>query len=238
VHSKTSRRLVWIVAGGLAFFGYTVGTGTHILRKSTWTQAALKDLTYGIKNYRFEYNRYPVPPMTDNPGIDQRFETTGKLLACLLGKNVDGLNPREIEYIEPPMAREGHRGLIKGRTPADDKLMDIWGHPYVVVLDLNGDNRIANPDVKNTSPLISKGAPQVLNVGVLAYSLGPDGIEGTHDDIVSWRDIIPTRGEQFWKLARMAMVVATPVVIAIGFAQMLLLIKDAVMRVTARRDPE
>ena len=173
--------------------------------------------------------------MTDNPGIDQRFETTGKLLACLLGKNVDGLNPREIEYIEPPMAREGHRGLITGRMPAEDKLIDIWGHPYVVVLDTNNDHRIANPDFKNSSPLISKGAPQVLNAEVLAYSLGPDGIEGTHDDIVSWRDIIPTLGEQFWKLARMAMVVA---VIAIGCAQMLLLITDAVIGVTAKRDLE
>jgi hypothetical protein len=26
-------------------------------------------------------------------------------------------------------------------------------------------------------PLISKGAPRVLSMGVLAYSLGPDGIE-------------------------------------------------------------
>jgi len=148
------------------------------------TQAALKDLVLGIKNYQVEYNRYPISP---DSHTDERLESSGKLLACLLGRNVDGLNPRQIAYIEPPAAGTGRGGLIAGEGSDQDRLVDKWGHPYVIWVDGDNDNRIANPDVKNTSPLANRKASAQLVVGVLAYSLGPDGVEGTEDDIVSWR---------------------------------------------------
>ena len=150
-------------------------------------QRAEKHLILGIYNYQVEFNRYPIPPEAQNTHADQRFESTGKLLAVLLGENIDGLNPRKIAYIEPPMAKDGKRGLIPGSASGEARLVDLWGHPYVILIDANYDNRIDNPDRKNTSEEIRKAAPEQLVAGVLVYSLGPDGIEGTADDIVSWR---------------------------------------------------
>jgi hypothetical protein len=155
-------------------------------------QRAEKDLTLGIKNYLVEFNHYPIPPEMPNTHADQRFESTGKLLAVLLGENIDGLNPRQIAYLEPPIAKSGKHGLITGSAPGEAKLMDTWGHPYVILIDANHDNKIDNPDRKNSSPQVRQDAPEQLIAGVVAYSLGPDGIDGTHDDIVSWRDRPPS----------------------------------------------
>ena len=149
------------------------------------TQATLKDLTLAIKNYQVEYDRHPVPPGSQG---DQRLESKGKLLGILLGEDVDGLNPRKIAYIESPDFMEGRGGLIRGTGLEGSRLVDRWGHPYVILLDTDFDNKIANPNVKNTSPLISRGASPKLFMGVAAYSLGPDGVEGTADDITSWRN--------------------------------------------------
>ncbi len=149
------------------------------------TRWALKDLTLAVKNYQVEYDRYPVPPGSQG---DQRLESKGKLLDVLLGEDVDGLNPRKIAYIEPPDFTEGRGGLIRGTGPEGSRLVDRWGHPYVIWLDTDFDNKIANPDVKNSSPLIRRAASPNLILGVIAYSLGPDGVEGTADDIVSWRN--------------------------------------------------
>lgn len=153
------------------------------------TQAGLKDLVLGINNYRVEYGSFPLLKEQTNKG-DQHFESTGPILSILLGKNVQGLNPREVAYIEPPMGREGKRGLIEDGPTGEYKLMDSWGHPYVVLLDANYDNQIENPDCKNSSPLVNKDSLATIIAGAIAYSLGPDGIESTADDIVSWRPLL------------------------------------------------
>ena len=191
MRERIKKHLGWILIGGFAA-ALLVVTQPSPMRRSDHSplvgvQRAEKDLKLGIYNYQVEYDHYPIPPEMPNTHADQRFESTGKLLAVLLGENIDGLNPRKIAYIEPPMAKEGKRGLILGSASGEARLVDLWGHPYVILLDANFDNRIDNPDRKNTSPEIRKAAPEQLVAGVLVYSLGPDGIDGTADDIVSWR---------------------------------------------------
>ncbi len=150
---------------------------------SIQTQVALKDIVLGIQNYRTEYNHLPSRGQPNGAKSDQRFETEGDLLAILLGRNVSGLNPREIRFIEPPAAKDGKGGLIE----EENKLVDRWGHPYVVWLDANFDDQIDNPDLENTSKWIDHNVSRRVTASAIAYSRGRDGIECTRDDIVSWR---------------------------------------------------
>lgn len=185
----TKLLLAWASAVGLAvlLWAATTATVTCVISKTSKTPMELKAIEFGIKGYEMEYRRFPLLPDAKNALTDQRFESTGKLLACLLGRNVDGLNPREIAFIDPPAANCGVHGLIEGTHSGDVRLVDYWGHPYIIVMDTNGDGKIDNPDVKNASPLVNRGAPAVLATDVLVFSRGTDGIEGTRDDVVSWR---------------------------------------------------
>jgi len=168
--------VAWIL---VTLFSPTCG-GTKNRAPKIKAHSTLKDITLGLQNYHIEYKRWPVP------GNDEvKTPCAGPLLQILLGNNVDGLNVREIPYIEPPSAKDGVGGLT-GSSSAF-QLTDPWGHPYVILLDSNGDGKIANPDLKNTDPGISGGAPAQISAKVAAWSLGPDGIEGTKDDVVSWR---------------------------------------------------
>lgn len=153
--------------------------------KRVRTQAALKDLTVGIKDYQVEYSRYPVPsgyssetpvPLSQGSGV----------LKVLLGANEQGMNTRGRVFIEPPPAKNGAGGLTGDQGSYG--YMDMWGEPYYIVMDVNYDNRIQNPDVANMDRDIANGSPQQLITGVIAYSLGEDKKVNTKDDVVSWRN--------------------------------------------------
>lgn len=146
-------------------------------------QADLKDLRIAIKNFQVEYNAYPAPTV-EHASDDFTTDTASPLIDCLVGKNVWG-NQREIEFIDPPLAKNGKGGLIEAKNGF--QTVDTWGHPFQVILDANGDNRVLNPDAKNTDPTIREGAPPELPTGVAVFSLGPDGIAFTSDDFTSWR---------------------------------------------------
>ena len=235
MRNKILVRLGWILACGVAGFLLIEMMTSHIHSLGHAfgrTQAAEKDLILGIKNYQVEYNRYPLPLEAQNTHADQRLESTGKLLAVLLGENVDGLNPRQIAYLEPPLGKDGKRGLIPGSAPGEAKLMDSWGHPYVILIDANHDNKIDNPDRKNSSPQVRQDAPEQLTAGVVAYSLGPDGIDGTHDDLVSWRG--SPRSTPTEQLSYTLPLVLLGLAL-VALAQCVLLLRDIVQRIFAKR---
>jgi prepilin-type N-terminal cleavage/methylation domain-containing protein len=168
----------------LASLAMPAMTGAMKGAKKTRTQAALKDLVLGIKNYQVEYNRYPVngndksetPRLTDN---------SNDLIDILLGNNPNKLNPRKQAFMEPPIAKNGVGGL--SGTEGNYGLMDTWGSPFNVVMDLNYDNKIANPDRNSDDNNLSSQAPQNLPMGAISYSIGEDKKENTRDDVVSWR---------------------------------------------------
>ena len=74
--------------------------------------------------------------------------------------------------------------------------LDPWGTPYNVEIDGNYDNQITtNPYGNNNG-----AGPQPLAIGVIAWSLGSDGVLGTKttgctgnniytnsDDVISWQ---------------------------------------------------
>jgi prepilin-type N-terminal cleavage/methylation domain-containing protein len=161
----------------------TTGVAMRMVKKVR-TQAVLKDLTLGIKGYQTEYGRYPMPPDFKSEEPIKTSEGAG-LLKVLMGQDEQGLNARAITYIEPPPAKSGAGGLTGERGGYG--LADFWGEPYEVVMDLNYDNRIRNPDAANEDSIISDDAPQELVMGAIAYSLGEDKKRSTKDDVTSWR---------------------------------------------------
>ena len=69
--------------------------------------------------------------------------------------------------------------------------MDLWGQPYYVLLDTNGDKQVMNPDLNNSDPAIAQNTisppPQMLPTEIAIYSIGLDKTPQTKDDVVSWR---------------------------------------------------
>jgi prepilin-type N-terminal cleavage/methylation domain-containing protein len=148
-------------------------------------QAMVKDLQVAINNYVTEYNRLPQQGQSETPTpTDQGSELIGILMGESTGQN--SLNPRGIVFLNANMAKNNRGGLVDNGG-SSLSLIDNWGQPYYVIMDGNYDNKVANPDVQSQDQTVSQGAPPQLRTRVAVYSLGPDGQEGTKDDIVSWR---------------------------------------------------
>lgn len=168
-------------------------------------QTVLKDLRIAIGNYQVDYNRYPVSPSLLSSGEDGEDiqaiptdESSGIIDALLSTASYGGgdsggggvnLNPRDIKYIDLPVARNGVFGLVNAQPPF--KLTDLWGQTYRILLDTNGDKQVINPDLNNADPSIAQNPmsppPQKLPTDVAIYSFGKDKMPQTKDDVVSWR---------------------------------------------------
>lgn len=167
-------------------------------------QTVIKDLRIAISSYQVEYNRYPVNPSlltssdsgedipafeTDaNTGIVDALTSTQASASGGGGASVN-LNPKDIKFIDLPVAKNGQFGLVGAQPPF--KLTDLWGSTYRVLLDTNGDRQVNNPDIQNSDPSIAQNAnnppPQKLPTEIAIYSLGLDKTASTKDDITSWR---------------------------------------------------
>lgn len=169
-------------------------------------QTVLKDLRIAIGNYQVDYNRYPVDPSLLSSGDDgediQAIPTdeSSGIIDALLSTSASpsggggggsglNLNPRDIKYIDLPIAKNGVFGLVNAQPPF--KLTDLWGQTYRILLDTNGDKQVMNPDLNNADPSIAQNPmsppPQKLPTDVAIYSFGKDKMPQTKDDVVSWR---------------------------------------------------
>jgi prepilin-type N-terminal cleavage/methylation domain-containing protein len=172
-------------------------------------QTVIKDLRIAIGSYQVEYNRYPVDPslLSGSDGQDapelQTNEQSGIITALTAitsssggssgggggGSGSVNLNPKDLKFIDLPMAKNGVFGLVNAAPPF--KLVDLRGNTYRVLLDTNGDKQVPNPDLKNSDSKISANpnspAPQNLPTEIAIYSWGFDKQPFTKDDIASWR---------------------------------------------------
>ncbi|WP_395737492.1 type II secretion system protein [Prosthecobacter sp.] len=171
-------------------------------------QTVIKDLRLAIGSYQVEYNRYPVNssllssassgqdiqaiPTDENSGIVGALSTisASSSSGSSGGSATQNLNPKDIKFIDLPIAKNGMFGLVNAQPPY--KLVDLWGTVYYVLLDTNGDKQVANPDLNNSDPRISSNAisppPKMLPVEIAVYSWGQDKQQQTEDDVVSWRN--------------------------------------------------
>ena len=149
-------------------------------------QATVKDIQVAINSYVTEYNRLPQQGNAETPVMTDQ---SSNLVSVLMGEDSsagqNSLNPRGIVFLNVNMAKNNRGGLVDNGGQLS--LLDNWGNPYYVLMDGNYDNKVTNPDLQNQDQNVSQGAPPELRTRVAVFSLGPDGQQGTKDDIVSWR---------------------------------------------------
>lgn len=196
--------VVIVIIGILASLAMSQATRMMEDARKLQVQTVIKDLRIAIGNYQVDYNRYPVnasllsggsngediqPIATDeNSGIIDALISTGGSASSGSSGGVN-LNPRDIKYLDLPVAKNGMFGLVNAQPPY--RLTDLWGMTYHVLLDTNGDKQVMNPDLNNTDPTISQNMtsppPKKLPTEVAIYSYGKDKMPQTKDDVVSWR---------------------------------------------------
>lgn len=155
------------------------------------TRALIVELQNGIGSFLTDYGRLPLVDAHD----DQEWFTDGTnaLVDSMAGLPAEtgavNLNPRGTKFVNFPTAKSDRHGLLNGSRPL--KLHDMWGQPLRVILDVNGDRQVPNPDALSTDPAIAqpdgKPASPFLILEMAIYSCGKDGLPHTADDIVSWR---------------------------------------------------
>jgi len=90
-----------------------------------------REIANAVSAYKMEYGRWPL-----TNAVVQNVE--GPFLLALTGTNVQGLNPRQITFLEPMSARKGRCGLTNGM------FVDPWGSPYRILVDTDYDGVITN----------------------------------------------------------------------------------------------
>jgi prepilin-type N-terminal cleavage/methylation domain-containing protein len=186
--------VVITIIGILASMAFPVVTGVMTKARKVRTLAIIKDLHVAIKGYQTEYNHYPSKQTEEKEAI-KTDESGGQdalikiLLAAPSQQKPGQLNTRGIKFIDLPIAKNERGGLV-GTEVENYKLVDEWGQPYNVLMDLDGDEKVKNPDAQNEDTKIKEGASPYLPVGVAVYSFGPDGEKKqtpSKDDVTSWR---------------------------------------------------
>lgn len=157
-------------------------------------RAVLVDLKNGIEQFQVDYGRWPIQATAQGANGEDAAELltdgTNSLVDTLMGippasGGAVDLNPKRTPFASFPPANNGRHGLVGAARPF--KLADMYGQPYHILLDTNGDNQVKNPDVSNTDPKISTNQAAHLVTKVAVYSSGKDQIPGTSDDVTSWR---------------------------------------------------
>ena len=166
--------------------------------RQTQAKNDVTQIVNAVNAYYTEYGKYPLVTAdttitaTSTPNNADLFYT---LRAVASGANAgDVANPRKITFISPPDVKDpaNPRSGI-GTTTGAGRYYDPWGTPYVIKIDGNYDNQLANPYSLNA------GSPN-LTIGVIAWSFGKDGQSGSvpgpaadknagtaSDDVISWQ---------------------------------------------------
>ena len=179
--------------------------GVQEQAKSTQAKNDLIQIVTAISAFYTEYGRYPCT--TQNGDDDSDYfsnpndSTQAKLFSDLRGISAItdlSINPKLIAFIQPPLAKDPTKpksGI--GSATNDGKYYDPWGAPYRVKLDSNYNNELKNLYTGNTG-----AGTDILNIGVIVWSLGKDGLGATtgaagnggskasgnsQDDVISWQ---------------------------------------------------
>lgn len=158
----------------------------------TKTLALALELKAGISGFVADYQHFPLDLNPDGEADTAEVLTdrSNRLVDALLGGPMDSsngrdLNPKRIPFASFTPAKNGRHGIVGAAIPR--RFHDLWGRPFHILLDTNGDNQVMNPDAGNADPKIAKDQAKYLAVQVAVYSSGKDGIPCTSDDIATWR---------------------------------------------------
>jgi prepilin-type N-terminal cleavage/methylation domain-containing protein len=156
--------------------------------KRTQAKNDLTQIVNAVNAFYTEYGKYPVSTADDTAIIPN--STLFDVLRNMNGVNVGNTsNPRGIVFISPPYVKDtsNPRSGIQSTGGNIGVYYDPWGTQYQVAIDTSYDNQMTNPYTADTG-----AGPNPLQQGVIAWSLGKDGVQGTtnfsaSDDVISWQ---------------------------------------------------
>ena len=183
--------------------------------RQTQAKNDLSQIVNAVNAFYTDYGKYPISTTSDTtfgPGGAANNALFNELQGCpttgawppTCSAN-STLNTRQIVFMSPPAVKSPtnpRSGIatqavtINCFPVAIGEFVDPWGTPYNVKIDGDYNNQITtNPYGNNNG-----AGPQPLTIGVIAWSLGSDGVLGTKttgctgnniytssDDVISWQ---------------------------------------------------
>jgi hypothetical protein len=149
--------------------------------KQLQSKRAMRGLEIAIRGHQTEY----LPSITLNEfwkSEKEAIPSEGEILKVLMAEN-ERLNPHGIRFYEPPALRK--KSSKQGGTIFNEKgeirVVDHLGNPFWLLLDLDGDGAIPNPNPDEVADM------EIINAPVILYSSGDDGDPNTwRDNLKSW----------------------------------------------------
>ena len=155
-------------------------------------------LVTAIKQFYTDYGYYPCNETSG--GDENDYFATGRaaqakvvniLRAWTIDADAAKYNTRDTIYLDVPNAKNPSNP--KSGIGPDGVWYDPWGNPYLIRIDSNNKGEVLNPYSANAGDA-------TLKVGVIVWSLGPDGKGATSatgngdknaganlDDVLSWQ---------------------------------------------------
>jgi prepilin-type N-terminal cleavage/methylation domain-containing protein len=162
--------------------------GVQDQAKRTQAKNDLTQIITAVNAFYTEYGKYPLPSTatTDTTYGPGGSPTTNETLLNPLRGLDTTLNPRQIVFISPPDAKDPT--APRSGMGTTGQYFDPWGKNYAIRIDGDYTNSVPNPYSQNA------GASP-LQIGVIAWSLGSDGLGGSgdkkstasDDDVISWQ---------------------------------------------------
>jgi len=166
---------------------YPAFTGAQNQARRVQAKNDLTQIVTAVNAFYTEYGKYPI--VTDDTPIANNADLFYSLRAVASGGNapvngVPAINPRAIVFISPPNVKDPSKP--RAGIGSNGQYYDPWGTPYKIAIDGNYDNQITNPYTADTG-----AGPGTLTIGIIVWSLGKDGAQGTDfkssDDVISWQ---------------------------------------------------
>jgi len=169
--------------------------------RQTQAKNDLTQIVNAVNAFYTDYGRYPISGASDvtfgpggNPTNNETLlrelrGCTGTAGSCVAAATI---NTRQIVFISPPDVKNSAnpRSGIGTAVANEGQYFDPWGSNYVISIDGDYNNQVANPYTANAG-----GNP--LSIGVIALSLGADQSGGVgsadknagtaSDDVISWQ---------------------------------------------------
>src|SRR5207244_1776776 len=174
--------------------------------KRTQAKNDLTQIVNAVNAFYTEYGKYPISTTIDttfgpggSPATNETLFTELRGCTAATGSCPAAavLNTREIVFISPPDVKDPahpRSGIatqtvtVNGVSIPKGSYVDPWGTNYVIRIDGDYNNQVANPYSSNAGST-------TLQIGVIAWSRGKDQAGGSgdkksatsDDDVISWQ---------------------------------------------------
>ena len=164
--------VVIVIIATLMGIAFPVFSTIQNSARKTQAKNDVTQIVTAVNAFYTEYGKYPLPSTASGDGYSVGDGTTASKAMFDALRGLDPiLNPRQIVFISP--AEDTSQVSPKGKLGSDGQFHDPWTSPYIIRIDADYDNKVPNPYGANGG-----AGPDPLRQGVIAWSLGKNGVLG------------------------------------------------------------